>query len=357
MEPIEYIKKIENAGFSAYIVGGYVRDKLLGIDSTDVDIASSARPKDIARIFETPLNDTLGSINITSNGLNIDITTYRKEMTYSDRHPEIEYIDDIKEDLKRRDFTINAICMASDGSIFDPLNGREDLRNGIIRVIGDTEKKFIEDPLRMLRAVRFAIVYDMIIEKEAMSFILAHGKLLKTISYERKKKEIDKILLSEHAKKGLQCMKEWGLLECLDLSYIRDYRNVNDLIGSWAQLECSKYSFSKLEKARIDNIRSIVTIGKINMMSLFEYGIYDNIVAADILNIDKNAVYSLYDEMPIHQKSDLAIDGNTIKTILHIDSGPAIKEIKKCLIREVLSGNLPNSEHELINYIKTENWK
>lgn len=357
MKPIEYLQKIESHGFTAYIVGGYVRDKMLGIASTDIDIATSARPKDIATIFSVISNDNLGSVKISSNNYEVDITTYRKDTSYTNRHPVVEYIDDITEDLKRRDFTINAICLKSDDTIFDPLNGINDLKNRVIRVIGDPETKFKEDPLRMLRALRFAIIYDFTIEKSALDFIVANRNLMKEISYERKKRELDKILSSTNTKKGLLYLESLGLFETLDISFIDGYREVNDLIGSWAQLECVKYPFSKLERSRMENIRKIIVEKKITMNTLFEYDLYDNTVAAEIMGIDKNAVLSLYNEMPIHHENELAIDGHSIKKILCLESGPMIKEIKKDLIREVLSGNLTNSEKTLNDYIISKNWK
>ena len=128
MEPLDYLKKIEKEGFEAYIVGGYVRDYLLGYKTTDVDITTSATPKNVCKIFGINTGEELGCVNIKSSDLNVDITTYRKESNYFKHRPKsVVYVDDLKTDLQRRDFTINTICMDSDGNILDLLGGRKDL--------------------------------------------------------------------------------------------------------------------------------------------------------------------------------------------------------------------------------------
>ncbi len=356
MEPLEYLQKIESHGFSCYIVGGYVRDYLSGISSTDVDIATSAHPKDIVSIFDLDATESLGCVSIRDSKYTIDITTYRRETSYECRHPSIEYIESIDEDLTRRDFTMNAICLDSKGNIYDPLNGHVDLKKRLIRVIGDVETKFKEDPLRILRAMRLSIVYDFAIEKKALEFILANKELLSQISFARKKSEMDKILLAKNSERGLAYLKSSGLLEALEIEVPLSYHSTKDLLGCWAQLKCPKYPFSKLEKTRMSNIESILEKGHVDRETLYLYDIYDNLVAGEILEYDHNAILELYETMPVHRDCDLALDGSDIMSILGIKSGPIIKEIKKDLLRQVISGNLPNSDSELSNYIR-KNWK
>lgn len=357
LEPLDYLKSLESHGFSCYIVGGYVRDRELGIDSTDIDIATSARPEDITRIFNVSTTDNLGCVNIVNEKYNIDITTYRRESSYENRHPQtIEYIEDIDEDLRRRDFTMNAICLKSDGTIYDPLGGMKDLSERLIRVIGKIDSKFKEDPLRMLRALRMSIIYGFAIEKAALDYIIENKTMIKNLSFDRKKSEIDKILLSGQAESGLRYLEKLGLLEVLEIAPLHPYKEIPDSIGAWAQLRCDRYPFSKSEIIHMTNIRSIIETGVIDEDSIYLYGIGDNLIAAKILGIDAATVESLYENMPIHGEDDLVLDGQDIMGILGIESSPLIRKIKKDLISEVLSGNLPNSEAELSNYIK-ENWK
>lgn len=357
MEPLEYLKILEENGYSSYIVGGYVRDKLMGIDSFDVDITTSALPKEVAKIFKSATEDNLGSISIKSNNYTIDITTFRKEGEYSERHPKkVDYVTDIHEDLKRRDFTINAICMDMSGHIFDPLMGVEDLNRKLIRVIGDVAKKFSEDPLRMLRAIRFSVLYDFEIEESAYNYILEHKELLSTLSNYRRKQELNKILLSTKAKVGLQKLKEMGILSILEIEVPESYVEVKDLMGSWAQLKFSDYQFSKNEMTRLKNIRKIVEDGRITSDTIIAFGIYDCLVAGEILGIGNTSVLALYNAMPIHNVDEIVLNGDDIKRILGCKSGPIIKDIKKDLLRMILSGNLHNSESDLTNYI-CKNWK
>ena len=355
MNPITYLEMIENRGHSCYIVGGYVRDMLLGIPSTDVDIATSATPKEIKEIFSQVESDNLGSIRIIDGSYTIDITTFRKESSYYRRHPEIEYIADIDEDLSRRDFTINAICMDSHGDIYDPLGGERDLKAGIIRVIGDVKTKFEEDPLRILRAARLSIIYGFTIENEARKFMTSATSLLKDISYARKKIELNKIVIAK-GHDGLLELDSLGLLKALDIEVPENYRDIRDLMGVWAQLKCEKYPFSKIEKTRMQNIREIVSNQKIDITMLFKYDIYDCLVAGEILEIQKGKILDMYEAMPVHSLEDLALDGRDIKKLLNIADGPEIREIKKDLLRQVLSGNLPNSESDLSDYIRKK-WK
>ena len=359
MYALDVLKKIEKAGYKAYIVGGFVRDKLLGINSSDVDIATSASPKEVARIFDLNQDDELGCTNIKSSEYNIDITTFRKEAEYVGHRPKkVKYVDDLETDLKRRDFTINAICMDSNGKIIDPLNGKIDLDKKLIRVIGSIKKKFSEDPVRILRAIRLSIIYDLKIQDDELVFIINNSDLLMNVSYTRKKEEISKILTSRNCLKGLYFLKTIGILDVLDIKLNDNIVYVKDIMGMWAQIEySSKYPFSKLENQRIKSIRSIIKYGKIDEVILFQYGLYDSLVAAEILGVDAKVVKSSYDTMAIHSRDDISISGKRIKELLNIEKdSPIIKIIKRDLIMNLVSGNLTNEQKVLEEYI-IKKWK
>lgn len=358
MEILDYLKKIEKEGYEAYIVGGYVRDKLLGIDSSDIDITTSAPPKVIANIFELSQSDELGCINIKEANLNIDITTFRRESNYYKHRPKkVVYVKDLYTDLKRRDFTINTICMNSNGDIIDLLGGRSDLNNKLIKVVGNVKKKFSEDPLRMLRAMRFSITFDLRLGDEELSYIINNKNLLKQISYERRKEELIKIFISKNCVKGLQFLKNLNILNILDIDYVDDIKYVPDYLGIYAQMSFSdKYPFSKIENLRVKNIKAILKYGKIDKNILFHYGIYDSLICASILNIDADYINNMYKSMNIHSKEELAISGKRIKELLGIDDSPIIKKVKRDLICELVSGNLTNEENILEEYILNK-WK
>ena len=357
MKELDYLKKLNEAGYEAYIVGGYVRDHILNIKSTDIDITTSATPKEVAKIFNITKADDLGCINIKNGDLNIDITTYRKESSYVNRKPKkLHYVKDLRTDLLRRDFTINTLCMDKDGKVIDLLKGSTDLESKTLRVVGSVKKKFRDDPLRMLRALRLSIVLDFKIEDSALAFIISNKDLLKTLSYDRRKEEISKILISKNAPDGFNLLKMLGILDILNIKY-NDLVFCDDIIGMWAQIDYNEnYKFSKAQNIRIKNIRAIIKNKIINEKIIFKYGLYDSIVAAKILEINEKKLIKMYESMQIHTIKDLKIDGNTIKRVLGIDKNPKIKDIKNTLIEEILDNNLNNDEDDLIEYI-LKKWK
>lgn len=357
MDKFEILDILEENGFKAYIVGGYVRDLLLNISSFDIDIATSAKPQEISKLLGISSEDNFGCITLTVGKYTIDITTFRKESHYDNRRPsEIEFIEKIEEDLKRRDFTINAICMNRFGEIIDPLNGRLALENKTIEIIGDVETKLSEDPLRMLRAVRFATIYDFEISQDIIDFIKKHRNLVKKLSYERKKTELDKILQSPNAKKGLDLLKSLGLLEALEIDYKENFVYIDNILGCWAEIRfADKYPFTKKDRIIIDSIRKVVEKNVIARETIFEYGLEICEIASQIMEFPREKVTEIYESMPIKNVRDLKITSEEIKSTLDGETSN-MKEVKKDLINRVLSGNLTNSVEHLKEYI-IENWK
>jgi len=228
-EIFEIIKKLKKEGYQAFIVGGCVRDVLRGIKPTDWDIATSAKPEEIQKIFKknfyTNRFFTVTVILETQDPTlkEVEITTFRKESKYSDkRHPDkVTFAKDIKEDLARRDFTINAMALEIENEknfkLIDPFWGQKDLEARIIRAVGDPNERFSEDALRMLRAIRFAVTLDKKgiwkIEKETFKAIKKNAKLINFISKERIRDELIKILESPLAYEGLLLLHQSGLLK------------------------------------------------------------------------------------------------------------------------------------------------
>ena len=237
---LKFIKEINSHGYESYIVGGFVRDYLLGIESHDIDIATNATPKEIKEIFEDsclPAED-YGSVTVISKGIRFEITTFRKDISYiNNRRPaEVKYIDNLKDDLLRRDFTINAICMDESGQIIDLLSGKDDIEKKVIRTIGDANHKFEEDCLRILRAVRFATILDFDLDDDVVKAIYSYKYLLKNLSYYRKKEELDKIFTCSNSMKGIKLLLDLGLDVELELPNLKDVKNTDDLIAVWSIL-------------------------------------------------------------------------------------------------------------------------
>lgn len=168
---VDILEKLENLGFKAYVVGGYVRDKLLKKKSFDIDIITSASPNILEKTFNQKQNN-FGGINFKKDNYDITITTFREESNYKNGFPtSLNFITDLKTDLLRRDFTINAICLEKNENLIDYYDGIKDLNNKVIRIIGDIDTKINEDISRIFRAVRFAITLDFTIEENLKSKI------------------------------------------------------------------------------------------------------------------------------------------------------------------------------------------
>lgn len=344
--------ELNKNGFEAYLVGGFVRDYLLGIKSYDIDICTTALPKDIYNIFNICANNYGGARLIIDN-YNIDITTFRTDAKYSNRHPqEVKYITDLKEDLKRRDFTINTICMDKDEKIIDILNGIEDLNNRTIKMIGDNEKRLEEDPLRILRAIRFATVLNFEMDNNLVNAIKNKKELVKTLSKDRVKNELSKILMSPNYQKGLDLLNELKISEELEIKY-KDIIYTKDLIGMWAQIKVKDIPFTNIEKSNIIDITEIVKGNSINNYTLFKYGLYVNLIAGMILNISSKKINQMYKKLPIKERKDIAIKGNEIIELLHIE-GKKVNEVYIDLTNKILNGSLKNKKGEIIKYLKKE---
>ena len=194
------IRKLEQSGFDAYVVGGCVRDSLLGIAPHDFDICTSATPEEVCVIFSDKKlvrsGEKHGTIGVVIKDEVYEITSFRAEGSYSDnRHPDwVTFVPDLETDLKRRDFTINAIAYTPFEGYADPLGGREDLQNGILRAVGDPETRFKEDSLRILRGVRFAVRFHLTPEPETLKAMLSLAPLMANLARERVFEELCKLL-------------------------------------------------------------------------------------------------------------------------------------------------------------------
>ena len=216
-------KKLNKAGYQAYIVGGSVRDLFLKSQPKDWDIATDAKPEDIQGIFsDSVYENEFGTVGVKTGSEDktlavVEVTTFRKDEEYSDRrHPDkVVFAETIEEDLARRDFTINAIAMSLDGEIVDPFGGQKDIEQKVIKAVGKPEKRFEEDALRLMRAVRLYAELGFEIEAETETAIKKSAKLLGDIAEERVRDEFIKIIMSpdDGPRKGIEKLEELGLLQ------------------------------------------------------------------------------------------------------------------------------------------------
>lgn len=197
----ECLEALEGGGYAAYPVGGCVRDLLLGREPGDVDVCTAAHPEAVMELFSNavPTGIAHGTVTVSTADGNIEITTFRRDGAYADaRHPDAVSFDaGLREDLSRRDFTVNAMALSANGEVIDPFNGREDLKKGVIRCVGDPDVRFSEDALRMLRGVRFAAQLGFEIEEATRTAMERNAPLVSKVSRERIKAELEKTLLSQ----------------------------------------------------------------------------------------------------------------------------------------------------------------
>jgi tRNA nucleotidyltransferase (CCA-adding enzyme) len=208
---------LKNNGYESYIVGGSVRDFIMGTSlPKDYDIATSALPEEIIRLFQKtiPTGIKHGTITVMMNGEGYEVTTYRIDGKYMDnRRPEaVTFVSNLKEDLARRDFTINALALNAEDDVIDYFGGLEDLEDKIIRAVGEPNKRFQEDALRMLRAIRFAARLEFHIEEKTLEAIKANCHLILNISSERIRDELCKMLVSNNSTIALRLLEETKLL-------------------------------------------------------------------------------------------------------------------------------------------------
>jgi len=210
-------------GFEAFAVGGCVRDIILGRVPNDWDITTSAKPEDVKELFEKTIDTGLkhGTVTVLIDSEPYEVTTYRIDGTYLDhRRPEsVEYTSNLVEDLKRRDFTINAMAMSSNKEVIDEFNGLKDLENKIIRCVGDPNERFEEDALRMLRAIRFSAQLGFEIHSETIKAIKNKAHLIKEVSGERIRDELNKILISNNPM-YIANLYNYGLMEYIIPEFI-----------------------------------------------------------------------------------------------------------------------------------------
>ena len=228
---IKIVEELEKNGYEAWIVGGAVRDMLLGLNSSDWDVTTSAKPDQIEPLFHESFYDNeYGTVKVAGKHLIeqfafkegeidesilYDITTYRSESEYSDkRRPDsVEWGKTVQEDLKRRDFTINAIAINLKDEVVDPYGGKDDIKNKIVRSVGDPTERFEEDALRIMRAIRISAQLGFTIEEKTLLSLKEKVPNLKEISWERIGAETMKLLGTDHAADGIQLMLNCGIID------------------------------------------------------------------------------------------------------------------------------------------------
>jgi tRNA nucleotidyltransferase (CCA-adding enzyme) len=348
------LEKLESNGFEAYIVGGYVRDHIMNKSTSDIDITTSATPKEVVKIFKNCDVKFLeyGNVLIKTSNYQFDITTYRKDIKYiNNRKPvEIVYIDSLEDDIRRRDFTINTLCMNKDDKITDILNGKKDIKNKLVKAVGDPYKKLEEDSLRIMRAVRFATTLNFKLDKDLKDAIIKNKELLRNLSYERKKDELTKIFTSKNKKYGINLLRNLGLLEPLELHNIESVLLTKNPLGMWSNIT-EVYPFNKNEKAIIASIRALMGENLKDKKVLYKYGLYPISIVCDLKKLNKKKYVNFYEKLPIKDKNEIDITCADVCDNLNIEPGSILKDIYLDLENKILNGELKNKKSEIKKYL------
>lgn len=346
----EILEYIESNGYQAYLVGGYPRSHYLGKETEDYDICTNATPVELKRLFPVILEENFGSLKIKYQEVLFEITTYRIEENYTSvRTPTIHYTEELVKDLQRRDFIMNTLCMDKEGNYIDLLGAREDIDNHLIRVVGDNNQKMKEDPLRILRAIRFATKLNFTLENTLQESILQYKDRVKQLSYYRKKEELGKILNSENCSLGIQLLKEFSLDSVLECTFpIVTFVPNNRVM--WAQIEyCSNYPFTKVEAREISFFKGLLKKGNIEDIGLYYYGADFLTDVAFVLGIPSSVLIQREQRLPIHHKKDIQID---VEKIPKESISSTITLLEKAIIENKVENTRESIQAFLEEYLK-----
>lgn len=387
------IERLKEHGFEGFAVGGCVRDSLLKKTPTDWDITTDALPEDMKKIFKKTFDTGIahGTVTVLMDGVGYELTTYRIDGNYSDgRHPDsVSFSKNLSEDLCRRDFTINAMAYSHNKGIVDLFGGRKDLQNGIIRAVGDAKKRFDEDALRMLRAVRFAAQLGFRIDDDTFEAIKEKAKLLSKVSKERIFVELNKSLNGDFAQ-NIKMVYTSGLYRYIGKEFAKLDESIYDFYPRkfpnkkhmyWAaflenieNVEAVKKILFELKSDNATRNNTYLLVKELKnplpssdediRWSLHRIGAdlfcdYIEILKSDKKNVDildkidtiENRYSLILKENHAYEISMLDITGKDLMDI-GISKGPKIGEVLEFLLKKVIENPLNNEKSSLLRLAK-----
>ena len=381
------LETLQAAGFEAYFVGGSVRDALLGKTVNDVDIATSAFPEEIKRLFKRTVDVGIehGTVMVLLDDESYEVTTFRTESTYQDyRRPDsVTFVRSLEEDLKRRDLTINAFAMDNKGNIQDFFDGERDLKEQIIRAVGKPEERFHEDALRMMRAVRFASQLGFQLEADTFYAIVVNAHLLENIAVERIQVEFVKMAMGEYVLQGMEAFFTTSLYaHCPGLKYgkvalrrfsliskrLKKERHVWALLLYFMGINDPKEASAFLKNWRLSN--QLIT-DSVKLLELILYRLHYPLnhyivytytppliwEAEDLLQMlklpfDKRTAARLILTLPIQSREELAVNGRIIMEETDSRGGPWLGEAIQVAEKAVVLGAVENKTGPILNWLK-----
>jgi len=371
------IEQLEQAGFEAVIVGGAVRDALLNRPAHDVDVATNALPEEVKSVFQRTVDIGIqhGTVLVIVPAGPVEVTTYRTDGEYTDhRRPDkVQFVRSLQDDLQRRDFTMNAIAMRHDGTFVDYYGGRQDIELRVIRAVGDADKRFAEDALRMLRAIRFSAQLDFTIAKDTMTAIQNRAPDIAFIAKERIKAELDKLWLGTSVFSGLQKLEESGLAAYLYGNFQAyrwyDFRTEDKHVGwayfallqgaNWREI-LRDYRLSNKEMAFVKAVLTAYEAlnsgwTNIHYFTYKEQELEAAIYFAKLLQLDvclpSQPIRVLQDQLPIQQKQEVVVNGADLLKWSGKKGGPWVKEVLGDILEAIIHNELENDQERIKNWL------
>ncbi|WP_342976750.1 CCA tRNA nucleotidyltransferase [Streptococcus constellatus] len=385
-EALPVLKKIKNAGFEAYFVGGSVRDALLNRPIHDVDIASSSYPEETKRIFERTIDVGIehGTVLVLEDNHEYEVTTFRTEDIYVDyrRPSHVTFVRSLKEDLKRRDFTINALALDETGNVIDLFEGLNDLKHQILRAVGTPSERFTEDALRIMRGLRFQATLGFALDKDTFNAMKMCAPLLEKISVERTFIEFDKLLTAFYWRKGLKNLIASGATD-----YLPDMRSSQSQLETMFDVEAD-FKFTSSEQAwaallmvlqvknvkkflkhwktsnefqkRVEQIVTIYTIRQTHFLNKeecyrFELDLMiqaEEIRQAQGLAVDFEKIYLTYNSLTIHDKHEIVVNGGLLIKKFGFKPGPALGQLLTEIEMAIVNGVLDNCLEAILAFVE-----
>ncbi len=370
----EVLKIFSDNGFEAYMVGGFVRDYLLRLPSHDIDITTNAMPEIVKGMFKDNYNlsNKFKTVTIRYNGYEFEVTTYRYDKSYADhRHPKTVVASKLSDDIKRRDFTINSLCMDKDENIIDLVDGKKDIELRVVRAVGDPNKRFNEDALRMMRAFRFAARLNFTIEDKTYKAIKLNSHLMSFLSKERIRSELDGILDAEYLKDLIIPMLKshiFRLYKDVELAFKTLYENYKKLdtfrfIVLASMLKGSVTNEILLSKKEIDGVKKTIKFAELiktrqlSPVAIFEenpkyvYDAYDVLEVLDITPYKRSDIDEIVNSLKYKTRKEIDIDGNDIMALIP-KSPKDIGKYLDCAYTEVIMERIPNKKEVIMEYVK-----
>lgn len=368
-DTIDILKIFNKNGYEAYFVGGCVRDYLLGEEFSDIDITTNALPEEVKKIFRKSIDTGIqhGTVTILVKGEGYEVTTFRTEDEYTNhRSPEkIEFVSDLKEDLDRRDFTINAMALDSNGVLFDYHNGEKDLSSGAICTVNNPNERFYEDALRMLRAFRFSSKLGFEIEYDTLEAIKKNAELIKFVSIERIVNEFKKLLSGKGNLRSLELLLDSKLNTYIpfleEIEIIQDFSKYSFCQSLYILSKINNISFDVLKILKLSNkeIKLIKEYDKINEdfinnvpleLILYKYNFEDVVFVAEYFSYNnRNTIENC--KLIINSFDEVDITSQEIISTIGEKPGPWIKSVVSELEHEILLNRLDNNRKDILDFL------